>query len=114
MSSCLENYKKYPNLTEAYEVVQTVRVVARRRRYQIQVLKCYSSSPVHYTVRYWDIDCAYLQPSYPRSGAPGKEVFERHPEDREILMRNQFLPDVYQSDPEVALHQALNFLTGRE
>ncbi len=70
MSDALENYKKYPNLTEAYEVVQTVEVVVNKRIYQIEVLKCYSNPPIHYEISYWELEHVYLQPSYPRSDGP--------------------------------------------
>ena len=110
MNNVLEDYKKrYPGLTEVYEVVQTVEVVVDDRVCQIEILKCCSNSSIHYTVRRWDLEHAYIQPSYPRHvGAKGLE-FEKEPEDMIIRVRRK-LPKVHMPNPELALHEALNFL----
>ena len=108
MNDVLQNYKDYPGLTEAYEVVKTVEVVHNREIYRIDVLKCYSNPPVHYQARCWKWEHVVLQQS---DMADGK--FDNKPE-RKIVMTGSSLPSVTMDDPNRALHQALNFLTGVE
>lgn len=108
MDNVLENYKKYPGLTEAYEVVKTAEVVHNRQIYRIEVLKCYSNPPVFYQVACWKYESVVLQQSDMTGGK-----FDREPEGMTILVKRS-LPWVHQYDAEIALHQALNFLTGVE
>ena len=111
MSNILENYKQFPRLTEVYEVVQTVQVVIEGSRViRIEVLKDYCSSPVSYQVEYWELESAYLQPSYPRSDAPEGPVFKKEPDDKRIFHRGMFFPSVYAPTPEAALREALGFI----
>jgi hypothetical protein len=107
MDNVLENYKEYPDLTEAYEVVKTVDIVYRRKMYRIEVVKCYSNSPVNYEVGYWKRESVVLQQA-DRTG--GK--FDHLPEDQRIFVRAD-LPDVHSDNSENALRQALGFLTDR-
>jgi hypothetical protein len=106
MSSVLENYKKYPGLTEAYEVVKTVEVVHERQIYRINVLKCYSNPPLHYQAEYWKQEWVVLQQGDMTGGK-----FDHEPERMHLWVRAD-LPWVHTDDPEIALHQALSFLTG--
>jgi hypothetical protein len=106
MNSVLENYKKYPGLTEAYEVVKTVEVVHKRKIYRINVLKCYSNPPVHYQAECWKQEWVVLQQGDMTNGK-----FDNRPENMWVLVRSS-LADVYSDKPEGALRQALNFLTG--
>ena len=53
MNDVLQNYKDYPGLTEAYEVVKTVEVVHNHEIYRIDVLKCYSNPSVPYKALCW-------------------------------------------------------------
>ena len=108
MNNVLEDYKKYAGLTEAYEVVKTVEVVHNRRIYRIDVIKCYSTPPVHYEVRYWKREWVVLQQGDMTNGK-----FDNKPENMWVLVQSS-LPWVHSDDPEGALHQALNFLTGVE
>jgi len=104
----LENYKMYPGLTEAYEVVKTVKVVHNRQIYRINVLKCYSNPPVHYEAESWKQEWVVLQQGDMTNGK-----FDKKPENMWVLVWSS-LPWVHMDDPEIALHQALNFLTGVE
>ena len=106
MSNALENYKKYPNLTEVYEVVQTVQIVFNRRTYRIDVVKYYSNPPIHYEVLYWELVDVNAQPSYPSSG--GK--FERRPENMRMLVPASFSSVTNVSTAEDALRQALHWI----
>ena len=108
MTDVLENYKKYPGLTEAYEVVKMVEVVHERRIYTINVLKSYSNSSVHYQTECWQHESVVLQQSDRSSGK-----FDNEPANMLVLVRSS-LPWVHADDPEIALHQSLNFLTGVE
>ncbi len=108
MNNVLEDYKKYPGLTEVYEVVRTAEVVHNRQIYRIEVLKCYSNPPVFYQTECWKWENVILQ----QSDMTG-DKFDREPE-RMWVLRKRDLPWVHQYDPETALHQALNFLTGVE
>jgi hypothetical protein len=106
MDNALENYKKYPDLTEAYEVVKTVEVVHRRKIYRIEVLKCFSNPPVHYETECWKREWVVLQ-----QGDMTEGKFDNKPENMWVLVQSS-LPEVHSDDPERALQQALNFLTG--
>ena len=108
MNDVLENYKEYPSLTEAYEVVKAVEVVHNREIYRIDILKCYSNPPVHYQAECWKYEHVVLQQSDMTGGK-----FDNKPEKMVVLVKSS-LPSVYMDNPEIALHQALNFLTGVE
>lgn len=108
MNNVLENYKKYPGLTEAYEVVKTAEVVHNRQIYRIEVLKCYTKPPIHYQTECWKYESVVLQQS-DKTG----DKYDREAERMWVLVKSS-LPWVHQYDPETALHQALNFLSGVE
>ena len=107
MNNVLENYKKYPGLTEVYEVVKTAEVVHNRRIFRIEVLKCYSNPPGFDEVRCWKYESVILQQSDMTGGK-----FDREPEDVRVLIKTS-LPDVHAGTPESALREALHFLTER-
>jgi hypothetical protein len=108
MNDVLEDYKKYPDLTEAYEVVKTVEVVYKRHIYRIDVLKCYSNPPIHYQTQCWKREWVVLQQGDRSSGK-----FDNEPANMWVLVDFN-LPWVHNNDPEIALHQSLSFLTGLE
>ena len=108
MSSVLEDYKKYPGITEAYEVEKTLEVVHQHNIYRIEAVKCYSNPPVHYEIRCWKQEWVVLQQGDTENGK-----YVRKPERMDIWVQHS-LPWVHQHELNLALHQALNFLTGRE
>ena len=107
MSEILERYGN--KLAEVYEIVKTVEVVnSQRRIIRVEILKNHSkASPARYQVRYWELENAYLQPSYPKEN--GK--FFNSPIDTMIAQVVDY-PDVYTNDPESALAQALGWVAG--
>ncbi len=113
MSEILENYKtRYEGkLNEVYEIVKTVEVVtAAKRIIRIEIVKNYTRGlPYSYKAKYWEVRHTHLQPSYPKEN--GK--FVNSPEDKPILSNVEY-PWVESPDPDIALMQALNFVTGKE
>ena len=109
MNNILESYQKYPGLTEAYEVVRTAEVVHNSQVWRLEVLKCYSNPPIFYKVRYSRYETVVLQQSDMSSGK-----YDNEPESMLVLVEQFGMPWVHQYEPEIALHQALNFLTGAE
>ena len=93
MNSILEKYKEYPNITEAYEIVKTVEVVHNRQIYRVEVLDCYTSLPIYYSINCWK--------------------YNKEPNEMDIFVQYK-LPEINQQGPDLALHQALNFLSGAE
>lgn len=108
MSNVLENPDTLKEFDEVYEVVKTVDVVRGMRRYRIEVLKSLRHD-IHFQILSWRHEDVNVQPSYPRSGGE----FEKKPEDISILVSGG-LPWVHMPTVELALRQALNFLSGRE
>jgi len=109
VNNTLENYKNYPELTEAYEVVKTVEVVHNRKIYRIDVLKCYSNPSTPYTVNCWKYESVVMQPSGTNSEGQANK-----PQEMRVLVRSS-LPAVNNTqDVESTLNRALRFLTNLE
>lgn len=108
MEKILGDYKKYSGITEIYQIVNTVELVKDRRILRVEILKDYTSSPIRYIARYWEMEHSHIQPSYPQEN--GK--FTRKSEDVSILKVLDGV-DVYENTAEFALHQALHFLTSK-
>lgn len=112
MPDSLEGYKSISaDFSEVYEVVRTVTIVKRGKRYRLEVEKCYSNSLMPYTVSCWVEEDVTLQPSFPR-GRGGK--FEREPEVMHVWKRYLDLPWVAENDPDAALRYALVFLADQK
>ncbi|NLG85572.1 MAG: hypothetical protein GX493_13460 [Firmicutes bacterium] len=89
--------------SEIYEVVRTVEVVMNEQTYRVEIVRSGSCSDRHYYSRVWKLEDVVIQLAYPED--------QNRPTRKTQLWIRHSQPWIHQTDPDIALRQALHFLS---